>query len=238
MPEKNIIDMELYVSIGKQIKEGRIKKGISLDTLSDLIDGIKTKSTLKRYEDGNSRIEMDILKLICDQIGLDYLEVISKARESLNNDKSETLTEINIKYDDYFPLHYCSNLSAGSPAELLETEPDAVVYVPIKFQSRKKRLHAFKINGTSMNNVIQDGSIVVAEEVPDTVLKEGTIVVAWISGEATVKRIYPGKHQVTLMPDSSDKGHHPIIINTDEEQICILGRVIWHMNADNISEYY
>lgn len=41
-----------------------------------------------------------------------------------------------------------------------------------------------------MNNVIQDGSIVVAEEVPDTVLKEGTIVVAWLDGEATVKRLY------------------------------------------------
>ena len=89
-----------------------------------------------------------------------------------------------------------------------------------------------------MNNVIQDGSIVVAEEVPDTVLKEGTIVVAWLDGEATVKRIYPGDHQVTLMPDSLDKAHHPIIINTDEKQIYILGRVIWHMNPDDIAEYY
>ena len=238
MPEKNIIDMELYVSIGKQIKEGRTIKGISLDTLSDLIGGIKTKSTLKRYEDGNSRIEMDVLKMICDQIGLDYLDVISKARESLNKDQVETLSKVNIIFDDYFPLHYCTNLSAGSPTELLEAEPDAVVYVPIKFQNRKKRLHAFQVNGTSMNNVIQDGSIVVAEEVPDTVLKEGTIVVAWLNGEATVKRLYPGDSQVTLMPDSTDKGHQPIIINTDEDQIYILGRVIWHMNPDNISDLY
>lgn len=238
MPEKNIIDMELYVSIGKQIKEGRTRKGISLDTLSDLIGGVKTKSTLKRYEDGNSRIEMDVLKMICDQIGLDYLDVISKAREYLNKEQVETISKVNIVFDDYFPLHYCTNLSAGSPTELLEAEPDAVVYVPIKFQSRKKRLHAFQVNGTSMNNVIPDGSIVVAEEIPDTVLTEGSIVVAWINGEATVKRIYPSDHQVTLMPDSSDKGHHPIVIDTDEEQIYILGRVIWHMNPDNISEYY
>lgn len=238
MPEKNIIDMELYVSIGKQIKEGRTRKGISLDTLSDLIGGIKTKSTLKRYEDGNSRIEMDVLKMICDQIGLDYLDVISKARESLNKDQVETLSKVNIIFDDYFPLHYCTNLSAGSPTELLEAEPDAVVYVPIKFQNRKKRLHAFQVNGTSMNNVIQDGSIVVAEEVPDTVLKEGTIVVAWLDGEATVKRLYPGDSQVMLMPDSSDKGHHPITVNLENDQLYILGRVIWHMNPDDIAEYY
>ena len=136
-------------------------------------------------------------------------------------------------------FHYCTNLSAGSPTELLEAEPDAVVYVPIKFQNRKKRLHAFQVNGTSMNNVIQDGSIVVAEEVPDTVLKEGTIVVAWLDGEATVKRLYPGDSQVMLMPDSSDKAHQPIIVNTEEEQVYIIGRVIWHMNPDDdIAEYY
>ena len=222
MPEKNIIDMELYVSIGKQIKEGRTRKGISLDTLSDLIGGIKTKSTLKRYEDGNSRIEMDVLKMICDQIGLDYLDVISKARESLNKDQVETLSKVNIIFDDYFPLHYCTNLSAGSPTELLEAEPDAVVYVPIKFQNRKKRLHAFQVNGTSMNNVIQDGSI----------------VVAWLDGEATVKRLYPGDSQVMLMPDSSDKGHHPITVNLEDDQLYIIGRVIWHMNPDDIAEYY
>ena len=120
----------------------------------------------------------------------------------------------------------------------MEAEPDAVVYVPIKFQSRKKRLHAFQVNGTSMNNVIQDGSIVVAEEVPDTVLKEGTIVVAWLDGEATVKRLYPGDSQVMLMPDSSDKGHHPITVNLEDNQLFIIGRVIWHMNPDDIEKYY
>ena len=159
---------------------------------------------------------------------------------SINNgDKStDEVKPVNIIYDDYFPLHYCTNLSAGSPSELLEAEPDAIVYVPIKFQSRKKRLHAFLVNGTSMNNVIEDGSIVIAEEVPDTVIKEGTIVVAWFDGEATVKRIYPGDTQVTLMPDSTDKGHQPIIVNTQETQIYIFGRVIWHMNPDDIEKYY
>lgn len=158
------------------------------------------------------------------------------------NDYTENIDDciksVNIIYDDYFPLHYCTNLSGGSPTELLEAEPDAVVYVPIKFQGRKKRLHAFQVNGTSMNNIIQDGSIVVAEEVPDTVIREGTVVVAWYNGEATVKRIYPTDHQVTLMPDSTDKGHQPIIINTDIDKVYILGRVIWHMNPDDIAKYY
>ena len=188
------------------------------------------ESTVSMWISNKSTPPMGIVQKLADLFGVTTDEMIYGTEPKLK--------AIKIEYDDYFPLHYCTNLSAGSPAELLEAEPDAVVYVPIKFQNRKKRLHAFQVNGTSMNNVIQDGSIVVAEEVPDTVLKEGTIVVAWLDGEATVKRLYPGDTQVTLMPDSSDKGHHPITVNLEDDQLYIIGRVIWHMNPDDIAEYY
>ena len=241
MPENNTIDTELYVSIGKQIKQARLNKNISLDTLSNLINGLKTKSTLKRYEDGKSRIDFETLKIICDQLGLNYLNVINIAREKLNNDKSEDIQEldIKIKFDDYFPLHYCSNLSAGSLEELLDNDPDAIVYVPIKFQLRKNRLHAFKVNGTSMDNVIPDGSIVITEKVDNALdLKDGTIVVAWVDNGATVKRLYAKESSVTLMPDSSDKSHRPIDVNLETSPIQIIGRVIWHMNPDDIEKLY
>lgn len=188
------------------------------------------ESTVSMWISNKSTPPMGIVQKLADLFGITTDEMIYGTEPELK--------EINIKYDDYFPLHYCTNLSAGSPTKLLEAEPDAVVYVPIKFQNRKKRLHAFQVNGTSMNNVIQDGSIVVAEEVPDTVLKEGTIVVAWLDGEATVKRLYPGDSQVMLMPDSSDKEHHPITVNLEDDQLYIIGRVIWHMNPDDIAEYY
>lgn len=213
----------------------KIKEKSAKD-LSDLTN--IPKSSISQYMSGYAKPKSDRIHSIAKALHINEAWLLGYDVPMDKSDIIKQLEPINMIFDDYFPLHYCTNLSAGSPTELLEAEPDAVVYVPIKFQNRKKRLHAFQVNGTSMNNVIPDGAIVVAEEVPDTVLKEGTIVVAWINGEATVKRIYPGDHQVTLMPDSSDKGHHPIVINTDEEQIYILGRVIWHMNPDNISEYY
>lgn len=216
-------------SVQDKIKKRRKELGLSLEDVAKALN--VNRSTVLRYESKSiEKMPIDVIPPLA--------KILKCSPEYLMGWETDKLTPINIIYDDYFPLHYCTNLSAGSPTELLESEPDAVVYVPIKFQSRKKRLHAFQVNGTSMNNVIPDGAIVVAEETLDTVLKEGSIVVAWVNGEATVKRIYPGDHQVTLMPDSSDKGHHPIIINTDEEQIYILGRVIWHMNPDNISQYY
>lgn len=216
-------------SVQDKIKKRRKELGLSLEDVAKALN--VNRSTVLRYESKSiEKMPIDVIPPLA--------KILKCSPEYLMGWEDDKLKPINIIYDDYFPLHYCTNLSAGSPTELLEAEPDAVVYVPIKFQNRKKRLHAFQVNGTSMNNVIQDGSIVVAEEVPDTVLKEGTIVVAWLDGEATVKRIYPGDHQVTLMPDSLDKAHHPIIINTDEKQIYILGKVIWHMNPDNMSEYY
>ena len=213
----------------------KIKEKSAKD-LSDLTN--IPKSSISQYMSGYAKPKPDRIHSIAKALHINEAWLLGYDVPMDKSDIIKQLEPINMIFDDYFPLHYCTNLSAGSPTELLEAEPDAVVYVPIKFQNRKKRLHAFQVNGTSMNNVIQDGSIVVAEEVPDTVLKEGTIVVAWLDGEATVKRLYPGDGQVMLMPDSSDKGHHPITVNLEDDQLYIIGRVIWHMNPDDISEYY
>lgn len=213
----------------------KIKEKSAKD-LSDLTN--IPKSSISQYMSGYAKPKSDRIHSIAKALHINEAWLLGYDVPMDKSDIIKQLEPINMIFDDYFPLHYCTNLSAGSPTELLEAEPDAVVYVPIKFQNRKKRLHAFQVNGTSMNNVIQDGSIVVAEEVPDTVLKEGTIVVAWLDGEATVKRLYPGDSQVMLMPDSSDKGHHPITVNLEDDQLYIIGRVIWHMNPDDIAEYY
>ena len=215
---------------GDVIKKLRIEHNLTQEQLGEKL-GVQ-KSAIAKYENGRvENLKRSTIQKMAELFDVSPLLFLGFDDEQLKS-------KYKIVFDDYFPLHYCTNLSAGSPTELLEAEPDAVVYVPIKFQNRKKRLHAFQVNGTSMNNVIEDGSIVIAEEVPDTVIKEGTIVVAWFDGEATVKRIYPGDTQVTLMPDSTDKGHQPIIVNTQETQIYIFGRVIWHMNPDDIEKYY
>lgn len=225
-----ILERGINMDAGDVIKKLRIEHNLTQEQLGEKL-GVQ-KSAIAKYENGRvENLKRSTIQKMAELFDVSPLLFLGFDDEQLKS-------KYKIVFDDYFPLHYCTNLSAGSPTELLEAEPDAVVYVPIKFQNRKKRLHAFQVNGTSMNNVIQDGSIVVAEEVPDTVLKEGTIVVAWLDGEATVKRLYPGDSQVMLMPDSSDKGHHPITVNLEDDQLYIIGRVIWHMNPDDIEKYY
>lgn len=89
------IDMLLYQEIGKILKTRREELNMSFDKLSEYIDGKKTKSTLKRYEDGNSRIDMDTLHDICKVLGLNRDTVIADASSAANfvNENTESNTQ-------------------------------------------------------------------------------------------------------------------------------------------------
>ena len=218
------------LALYENIKKLRNKLGLNQTELAMKL-GYADKSMIAKIEKG--LIDLPQSKIIA------FANVLNVSPSELMGWENDVVTEIPITFDDYFPLHYSTNLSAGTLEELLDSEPDAIVYVPIKYQMIKKRLHAFKVNGTSMNNIIADNSIVVAEDIQSALnLKDGQIVVAWVNGLATVKRLYVNGNQITLMPDSSDKSHQPIMINTDIDTVSIIGRVIWHMNPDDIEKYY
>lgn len=215
------------------IKNRRKELGLTLLDVAKACD--VSEGTVSRWESG------DIDDMKRSRIA-SLAKILQIKPSSIIGDDDDEIIPIrpeSIIFDDYFPLHYCSNLSAGSFDELIEAEPDSVVYVPIKFQGRKKRLIAFKVNGTSMNNVIEDGSIVVVDNTSteSVKFKDGTIVVAFQNGLVTVKRFFDRGDQIILMPDSSDKSHMPITISKDEP-ITIIGRVIWHMNPEDIEKYY
>ncbi len=72
-------DKGLHVEIGKQLKEARIKKGMSLQNVSDAIGGIKTKQTIMRYENGTTRIDEPVMEKVCTTLGLNVNEVVKKA---------------------------------------------------------------------------------------------------------------------------------------------------------------
>lgn len=94
-------DISIYKELGKLLKIAREDKNISLDTLSNMLNGHKTKSTLKRYEDGVSRIDMETLSKICTVLGQDAKTLIDKASTLANvgNNHSQWGNhEANLKY--------------------------------------------------------------------------------------------------------------------------------------------
>ena len=219
--------MPKNIQFGKMVERYMRLNKLTMKELGEKVG--RGESTVSMWISNKSTPPMRIVQKLADLFGVTTDTMIYG---------DDYLEEIPIVFDDYFPLHYSTNLSAGTLEELLDAEPDAVVHVPIKYQMMKKRLHAFKVNGTSMNNIIADGSIVVCEDISSTYtqLKDGTIVVVLVDGLATVKRLYVRDNQVTLMPDSTDKSHLPIIINTDNQAVLVAGRVIWHMNPDDIAD--
>lgn len=221
--------MSRNIVFGKMVEKYMRMNNLTMKELGEKVG--RGESTVSMWISNKSTPPMGIVQKLADIFGV--------TTDTMIFGESDSLKEMKIEFNDYFPLHYSTNLSAGTLDELLDSEPDAVVYVPIIFQMKRNRLHAFKVNGTSMNNVIPDGSIVVAESVTTLDdLKDGTIVVAWVNGTSTVKRLYAGNHQITLMPDSTDKSHQPILIDTDINTVSVIGRVIWHMNPDDISKMY
>lgn len=74
------IDKGLYVEIGKQLKAARISKGMSLQDVSNAINGIKTKQTIMRYENGTSRPEAEVMKSICSVLGIDVTQTVKNAK--------------------------------------------------------------------------------------------------------------------------------------------------------------
>ena len=70
------IDKQLYIKIGKQLREARERKELSLDYVAEKVN--LTKKTIQRYETAESRITDETLKDICDVVGLDF-EQISQA---------------------------------------------------------------------------------------------------------------------------------------------------------------
>lgn len=93
------LDMPLYKEIGKILKNARESKDISYDTLVNAIGNHKTKSSLKRYEDGASRMDMETLEKLCIVLGLNIDEVINTAKANTQENNSQWGNhEANLKY--------------------------------------------------------------------------------------------------------------------------------------------
>lgn len=211
----------------ERLKNARKKAGLSRkDVASNL--NISQQAIYKYENDMVDNIPKERIEQLADLYGVTYAYLMGI---------EESIKPMQIVFDDYFPLHYHTNLSAGVFDEIMDSEPDGIVYVPIKFQHKK--LEAYKINGNSMNNVFSDGSIVVAELLENKEeLKNGDIVVAVLDGNTNIKRFYDIDGIINLMPDSKDKSFTPIIVNPNVSNLSILGKVIWHMNPDDINKSY
>ena len=82
---------------------------------------------------------------------------------------------------------------------------------------------ALRVRGDSMKNAgILDGDVVIVHH--DTPLRSGEIAVALIGEEATVKRYFPRRDKILLLPEND--AYEPIEVRPSDPEFRIAGKVV------------
>ena len=120
------IDQALYYELGKIIKQARINQGYSLDDLVDKLDNWKSKSTLKRYEDGISRPDIKTLELITNALNLNLDDMIASASAQADFSNIEpysfTTWASSIKTDEELNSFYKAIMSSDMEDKYKESQ--------------------------------------------------------------------------------------------------------------------
>ena len=91
------LDKPIYVKLGKQLKQARLKKGYSLAEVGEKIG--KAKATVKRYEDAAVRIDMETLKKMSDFLDMNVIDVSAQ----LDGEEVEHTFLLAPKMSEYAP---------------------------------------------------------------------------------------------------------------------------------------
>ena len=75
---ENILDYDFNRIAGRVLKEKRLEKNISLDTLSKKINKLVSRPALYRYENGSARIKNNVFVAICHALGCEPVKVFSE----------------------------------------------------------------------------------------------------------------------------------------------------------------
>lgn len=205
------------MTIGEKIKKRRIELGIMQNDLAVMIN--VSKQTLYKYENN-----------IISNIPSDKIEEIAKV---LNVSPAhlmgwdETLRNEVLPYAEY-PF-VPDAVAAGIPSTIegIEELPRVVISDDIMGKyARKKNILIMRVNGESMNRVIENGSIIaVKTDVDVSCLKDGDLVVFNHDYEFSLKRFYKTADRLIFKPDSTDVSFMDISYSLDDD-VRIVGKVV------------
>lgn len=209
--------------ISKRLKEVIAYKKISYNTLQQLT-GIP-KSAIQRYAAGDTeKLPIDRVIILAKVLNVSPKYLLGwEPYKEMKDDAALT---------DFFPIAYyeIQNYEIGEFST-------SCVFVPKKFIDKRENLLALKIMDDSMNHIFLPDSIVIVEKIPlEEPIADGTIVSVLIEDQCYIRRVYFDKDSCTFLADSSNRKYVPVTEKTSH--VTIFGKVIWHMNPDNISDYY
>ena len=220
--------MELKKYIGEKIKLYRTSRGMNQERLAELLD--TTKQTVSRYEKGQRGTDQDLLFKLSSIFNVsvdDFFPHVSTEYENVSEEKyNYDVIKLN-KYT-YLP----TSISAGLPLNLDGVTDVETISIPDSIMGKyagHKDIIISKINGDSMDKLMNDGSFIAIKPVDSAEsLNNGDIVVFSHNHEYSVKCFY--KHDDTLVfkPYSNNPVHYDQSFSV-HDGVVIHGKVVTYI---------
>ena len=124
------------------------------------------------------------------------------------------------------PLY--SSVAAGTPNEMIIV--DDRKEVPAQFVDDDPGCYLVRVNGTSMNKLIPDGSYALVSPRRREPSAHGMFLVTVNGYDATIKHVNVLANGIELIPNSYDPTFRPEVFdfaNVDESYVKVLGEVVW-----------
>jgi repressor LexA len=119
----------------------------------------------------------------------------------------------------------------AGPLMLAEENFEGWLRLPLDFASPPSAtFFLLRVRGDSMDRAvvidenIENGDLVLVRQ--QATAEPGTVVVALIDGEATIKRLARGPNYYFLKPESSNPKHQPILVGSDFQILGVVARII------------
>lgn len=211
--------------IGNILKERRRLKNLTQHDVAKIV-GV-TEATVSRWESGDIKnMRRDKIKKLSEVLNLSPAVIMGWSTDKSSVNKTVPA----------FPYYYINSPVSAGLMENIEsmssipqiTVPDAI----LGKYAHDKDIVFIKVNGESMNHVIENGSLVAVKTgIERESLSNGDIVIAENEGSYTVKRFINDtvNHRIILRPDSSDPIFSDIVFDYgDAENLKIIGKVVMY----------
>lgn len=212
------------MKLSDNIRYFRKLRNLSQDEIAKRL-GYKSFTTIQKWETGMAEPPVGKLYELADILQVGIMDLLKD-----NLDAEEALTVSTNSYH-YVP----ASVSAGALTTIDAINFMPTISIPDFMMGRyagNKNILLMAVNGESMNNVIQNGSVIaILTNIELLDIHDGDIVVIKNGGDYTVKRFYNDKqHQeFVFKPDSSDMAFRDIIFsyeNTDD--LYLIGKVVMY----------
>jgi transcriptional regulator with XRE-family HTH domain len=215
--------------LGEYIRGGRLtqlKAALNLDVVPGTINHILT---------GRRRPTLELIEKMLGRAGVGYREALAPYLDITPDDPARLSEEAMIE-EGFLRVPFSDDLrlAAGGggavPYTYEAADSPVVVHGPSLGRRDARRLQAFRLGGDSMEPVLANGGIVLADLSHNDLsrLREGSIyVLCWdlYDGECAAKYLRWAEKGRWLSIESENKNHAPVVKAVGE--VKLIGRIIW-----------